>query len=63
MFGIDKIDFSNLRKNMKWIIGYSDTTVLHSHLHRIGFATFNKDEIHELIRRLSLTMKHLEKVS
>jgi len=38
---IDKIDFSNLRKNMKWIIGYSDTTVLHSHLHRIGFATLH----------------------
>lgn len=30
---------------------------------RIGFATFNEDEIHELIRRLSLTMKLLEKVS
>ena len=30
---------------------------------RIGFATFNEDEIHELIHRLSLTMRHLEKVS
>lgn len=30
---IDKINFSSLIKNPKWIIGYSDATVLHSHLH------------------------------
>ena len=29
---IDKIDFSSLKKNPQWIIGYSDVTVLHSHL-------------------------------
>ena len=31
---IDKIDFSNFRKNPKWIIGFSDVTVLHSHIYR-----------------------------
>jgi len=30
---IDKIDFSNFVKKPKWIIGYSDVTVLHSHIH------------------------------
>ena len=30
---IDKIDFSKFAKNPKWIIGYSDVTVLHSHIH------------------------------
>lgn len=30
---IDSIDFSALEKNPKWIIGYSDITVLHSHIH------------------------------
>lgn len=30
---IDVIDFSVLDKNPKWIIGYSDITVLHSHIH------------------------------
>ena len=30
---IDKIDFTKFRKNPKWIIGYSDITVLHFHLH------------------------------
>lgn len=30
---IDKLDFSRFVKNPKWIIGYSDITVLHSHIH------------------------------
>ena len=30
---IDKVDFSAFKKNPKWIIGYSDITVLHSHIH------------------------------
>jgi muramoyltetrapeptide carboxypeptidase len=29
---IDKIDFSGFKKNPKWIIGYSDITILHCHL-------------------------------
>ena len=29
---IDKIDFSRFIKNPKWIIGYSDVTVLHNHV-------------------------------
>ena len=31
---IDKIDFSQFNKSPKWIIGYSDITILHSHIHR-----------------------------
>ena len=30
---IDKIDFKKFRKDPKWIIGYSDVTILHSHLY------------------------------
>jgi muramoyltetrapeptide carboxypeptidase len=30
---IDKIDFKKFKKNPKWIIGYSDITVLHLHLY------------------------------
>lgn len=29
---IDKLDFSNFKRNPKWIIGFSDVTVLHCHL-------------------------------
>jgi muramoyltetrapeptide carboxypeptidase len=31
---IDKLDFTKFQKNPKWIIGYSDITVLHAHIHR-----------------------------
>lgn len=30
---VDKINFSKFRKRPKWIIGYSDITVLHSHIY------------------------------
>jgi len=36
---IDTIDFTNLKKNSKWIVGYSDVTVLHSHLNNLGIAS------------------------
>ncbi len=29
---IDRLDFKKFKKNPKWIIGYSDITVLHSHI-------------------------------
>ncbi|MEO6524951.1 MAG: LD-carboxypeptidase [Mucilaginibacter sp.] len=29
---VDKLDFSNFQKHPKWIIGFSDITVLHSHI-------------------------------
>jgi muramoyltetrapeptide carboxypeptidase len=31
---IDKIDFTEFKKRPKWIIGFSDITVLHSHINR-----------------------------
>ncbi len=39
---IDLLDFSEFKKNPKWIIGYSDVTVLHSHIH----ANFNIATLH-----------------
>lgn len=38
---IDSIDFNNLKKNSKWIVGYSDVTVLHSHLNNLGIASLH----------------------
>ncbi len=39
---IDQIDFKAFRKNPKWIVGYSDVTVLHSHIHRhLGIETLH----------------------
>ncbi len=31
---IDSLDFTSLKKNPKWIIGFSDITVLHAHINR-----------------------------
>lgn len=38
---IDAIDFSLLEQNPKWIIGFSDVTTLHSHVHNLGVATIH----------------------
>jgi muramoyltetrapeptide carboxypeptidase len=38
---IDELNFSNFLNNPKWIIGYSDVTVLHSHLHQLGVKTLH----------------------
>jgi len=39
---IDKVDFSNFRKNPKWLVGFSDITVLHAHLYK----NYNTQTIH-----------------
>jgi muramoyltetrapeptide carboxypeptidase len=31
---IDKIDWTQFKKNPKWLIGFSDITVIHQHVHR-----------------------------
>jgi muramoyltetrapeptide carboxypeptidase len=39
---IDKIDFSFCMQHPKWLIGYSDVTVLHSHIHQLfGMASIH----------------------
>ncbi len=38
---LDLIDFSAFKKNPKWIIGYSDVTALHSHIHNFGISTLH----------------------
>lgn len=39
---VDEADFSPLMENPKWICGYSDTTVFHSHLHTyLGMQTLH----------------------
>lgn len=38
---IDSIDFDLLRKNPKWVIGFSDVTVFHSQIHNEGFQTLH----------------------
>lgn len=38
---IDLLDFTQFKKNPKWIIGFSDITVLHNHLNTLGYKTIH----------------------
>lgn len=38
---LDGLNFSGFRENPKWIIGYSDITALHSHIHNFGIETLH----------------------
>lgn len=38
---LERVDLSILRRQPKWIIGFSDVTVLHSALHRIGISSLH----------------------
>ncbi len=38
---IDLLDFTQFLQHPKWIIGYSDITVFHNHVNRLGIATIH----------------------
>lgn len=38
---IDEIDFSKFKQNPKWIIGFSDITILHNAIHNLGIASIH----------------------
>jgi muramoyltetrapeptide carboxypeptidase len=38
---IDMLDFTKFKQNPKWIIGFSDVTVLHSHLNNMGIQSIH----------------------
>ncbi len=38
---LDKLDFTKFRKHPKWVIGYSDITVLHNQMHNEGFESIH----------------------
>ena len=38
---LDKLDYAAFLKHPKWIIGYSDITAFHSHIHNLGIETMH----------------------
>lgn len=38
---VDKLDFSKFQSNPKWIIGFSDITVLHCHIYNLGIESIH----------------------
>jgi muramoyltetrapeptide carboxypeptidase len=58
---IDMINFSEFINHPKWIVGYSDITVLHSHLHKIGIASLHAQMPLELGKKSMETKETLHK--
>ena len=67
---IDLIDFSKFLKKPKWVIGYSDITVLHNHINNIGVASIHasmpinfkensNDSLDSLYNSLFLSLIHI----
>lgn len=57
---LDRLDFTKFKKNPKWIVGYSDITVFHSHLHTLGFETIHammpaslQDDEHDISKTIT----------
>lgn len=59
---IDQIDFSEFKKKPKWIIGYSDTTVLHSHIHLFGIETIHAQMPLEIDKKTEETVDSIRNV-
>jgi muramoyltetrapeptide carboxypeptidase len=38
---INRIDFTAFHKSPKWVLGFSDVTVLHSYIHAMGIETLH----------------------
>jgi muramoyltetrapeptide carboxypeptidase len=59
---IDHLDFSVFIKNPKWIIGYSDITVLHSHIHNFGIETLHANMAIEIDTKSEETRSSIKNV-
>ncbi len=38
---LDKLDFTKFKEKPKWVIGYSDITAFHNHIHNLGVETIH----------------------
>jgi muramoyltetrapeptide carboxypeptidase len=53
---IDKVNFKPLSKNPKWVIGYSDTTVLHSRLVHLKIAAIHGTMAFQFLKNEEATL-------
>lgn len=58
---IDKLDFTGFLKQPKWIVGYSDVTVFHNHIHTLGIATLHAQMCLEIENKSEATRETLRK--
>ncbi len=59
---IDKLDFSNFDRNPKWIIGYSDVTVLHSQLNVLRAESIHGQIAHNIDQKSKATRETLKNI-
>ncbi|HET8808882.1 MAG TPA: LD-carboxypeptidase [Flavobacteriaceae bacterium] len=59
---IDRLGFSNFKKKPKWIIGYSDVTVLHSQLNLLGFESLHAQMAHQIDQKSEATRTTLKNI-
>lgn len=59
---LDQLDFSNFMQQPKWIIGYSDVTVLHSKLHQLGVESLHANMALSLDTKTPETSKSIKQV-
>lgn len=59
---VDALDFSKFLENPKWIIGYSDITVLHSHIQNLGVETLHANMAIDIDTKTHETRESIFKV-
>ncbi|NNL16767.1 MAG: LD-carboxypeptidase [Flavobacteriaceae bacterium] len=59
---IDALDFSKFKKKPKWIVGYSDVTVLHNHVNNLGYETLHATMPINVAKNSSEALDTLKKV-
>jgi len=59
---VDALDFTTFRKHPKWVIGYSDVTVLHSHIHSFGIETIHANMAMEMDVKTVSTKESVKEV-
>jgi len=59
---IDLLDFSKFKKTPKWIIGYSDITVFHNHVHHMDIETLHAQMPLEIEKKTLATQESIFKV-
>ncbi|MDX8552098.1 LD-carboxypeptidase [Tenacibaculum sp. 1B UA] len=69
---LDKLDFTKFKKHPKWIVGYSDVTAFHNHIHNLGVETLHammgtsmEEKAEEIVQTIATFKKALfgEKLS
>ena len=58
---VDALNFTAFKKHPKWIIGYSDITVLHNHLHNFGIETLHATMPLDVAKSTEETLTSLKK--